>query len=165
VRGQGHAPATLYPRERPGSHCTGGWLGPRADLDRRGKSRPHRDSIPGPSSPQPVAIPATFIMYCSLIYNEVNKFTQEQAMNAPRGSRGIALLFLTPALVGGWVVSATPRPLYPRERDTVPTGGWVGSRAGVDGIGKSRPPAPTNIRSPDRPARSQSLYRLSYWAH
>ena len=24
-----------------------------------GKSRPHRDSIPGPSSPQPVAIPIT----------------------------------------------------------------------------------------------------------
>ena len=31
--------------------------GPRAGLDRCGKSRPHRDSIPGPSSPQPVAIP------------------------------------------------------------------------------------------------------------
>ena len=25
--------------------------------------------------------------------------------------------------------------------------------------------APTEIRSPDRPARSQSLYRLSYLAH
>jgi hypothetical protein len=25
--------------------------------------------------------------------------------------------------------------------------------------------APIGIRSPDRPARSQSLYRLSYWAH
>jgi hypothetical protein len=24
--------------------------------------------------------------------------------------------------------------------------------------------APTGFRSPDRPARSQSLYRLSYWA-
>jgi hypothetical protein len=32
-------------------------VGPRADLDRCGKSRPHRDSIPGPSSPQLVAIP------------------------------------------------------------------------------------------------------------
>jgi hypothetical protein len=41
------------------------------------------------------------------------------------------------------------------------TGGWVGPRAGVDGCGKSRPP-PTGIRSPHRPARSQSLYRLSY---
>jgi hypothetical protein len=40
-----------FPRERPGAHCTGGWVGPRAGLDRCGKSRPHRNSIPGPSSP------------------------------------------------------------------------------------------------------------------
>jgi hypothetical protein len=31
---------TLYPRERHGTHCTGGWVGVRASLDRRGKSRP-----------------------------------------------------------------------------------------------------------------------------
>jgi hypothetical protein len=40
VRGQRHAPASLYPRERPGTHCTGGWVGPRAGLNRCGKSRP-----------------------------------------------------------------------------------------------------------------------------
>jgi hypothetical protein len=41
----------------------------------------------------------------------------------------------------GWVVNATPRPLYPRERPgTHFTGGWVGPRAGVDRYGKSRPP-------------------------
>jgi len=39
VRGQRHAPAALYPRERPCAHCTGGWVGPRAGLDRCGKSR------------------------------------------------------------------------------------------------------------------------------
>ena len=39
------------PRERPGTHCTGSWVGPRAGLDRCGKYHPHRDSIPGPSSP------------------------------------------------------------------------------------------------------------------
>ena len=33
VRGQRHAPAALYPRERRGTHCTGGWVGPRAGLD------------------------------------------------------------------------------------------------------------------------------------
>ena len=38
-------------------------------------------------------------------------------------------------------------------------GGWMGPRAGLDGCGKTRPP--TGIRSPDRPARSESLYRLS----
>ena len=40
-------PRPLYPRERPGTHCIGGWMGPRAGLDGCGKSRPpHRDSIP-----------------------------------------------------------------------------------------------------------------------
>ena len=34
VRGQRHAPAALDPWERPGTHCTGGWVGPRAGLDR-----------------------------------------------------------------------------------------------------------------------------------
>jgi hypothetical protein len=51
VSGQQHAPAILYPRERPGTHCTGGWVGPRVGLNRCRKSRPHLDSIPGPSSP------------------------------------------------------------------------------------------------------------------
>ena len=50
-RGQRHASAALYPRERPGTHCTGGWVGPRSSLDRCGKSRCYRDSIPGQSSP------------------------------------------------------------------------------------------------------------------
>jgi hypothetical protein len=55
-----------------------------------------------------------------------------------------------------------PDAFYPRERPgTHCTGGWVGPRAGLDRCGKSRP---TEIRSPDRPARSQSLYRLSYRA-
>jgi hypothetical protein len=44
-------PRPLYPRERPGTHYTGGWVGPRAGLDVCEKSRPHRDSIPGPSIP------------------------------------------------------------------------------------------------------------------
>jgi len=38
----------------------------------------------------------------------------------------------------------------------------VGPRAGLDWCGKSRP---TGIRSPDRPAGRQSLYRLRYPAH
>ena len=42
----------LYPRERPGTHCIGGWVVPRAGLDgcRKLQPPPHRDSIPGPSS-------------------------------------------------------------------------------------------------------------------
>jgi hypothetical protein len=46
VRVQRHAPAALYPRERPGTHCTRGWADHRAGLDRCGKSRPHWDLIP-----------------------------------------------------------------------------------------------------------------------
>jgi len=32
VNGQQHAPAALYPREKPGTHFTGGWVGTRAGL-------------------------------------------------------------------------------------------------------------------------------------
>jgi hypothetical protein len=44
-------PRPLYPQERPGTHCTGSWVGPRAGIDVCEKSRPHGDSIPGKSSP------------------------------------------------------------------------------------------------------------------
>jgi hypothetical protein len=34
VSGQRQAPTALYSREKdPGTHCTGGWVGPRAVLD------------------------------------------------------------------------------------------------------------------------------------
>ena len=64
----------------------------------------------------------------------------QQAMKTKTGSRCIAVLFLTSALDGGWVVNATPRLLYPREWPPTPCiGGWVGPRAGLKGCGKSRP--------------------------
>jgi hypothetical protein len=47
-------PRPLYPRERD---PLGGWVGPRAGLEECEKPRPHRVSIPGPSSPWRVAIP------------------------------------------------------------------------------------------------------------
>ena len=52
VGGKRHAPATL-PRERPGTHRVGGWVGPRAGLDRVRKISPP----PGfdPWNVQPVA--------------------------------------------------------------------------------------------------------------
>jgi hypothetical protein len=43
-------PQPLYPWERLGTHCTQGWVGPRASLDMCEKSCPHRDSIPRPSN-------------------------------------------------------------------------------------------------------------------
>ena len=53
VGGQGLALATLAPRKRHGTRCIGGWVGPRAGLDRCGKiSPPPRFD---PRTVQPVA--------------------------------------------------------------------------------------------------------------
>jgi len=60
-------------------------------------------------------------------------------------------LSLTSALDGGGC--STPRP------GTHWTGGWVGPRARTN---RCENLAPTWIRSPDRPARRESLYRLRY---
>ena len=58
------------------------------------------------------------------------------------------------------MVSTTLRPLYSRERrDTHCTGGWLGLGAGLDGMEIL---VHTGIRPPDRPALSESLYRLRY---
>ena len=53
--GEGSAsrPGRCLPRERPGTHCTGGWVGPRAGLERCGKSRP--PPAFDPRTVQPVA--------------------------------------------------------------------------------------------------------------
>ena len=48
--------AALYPRERPGTHFTGDWVGPRVGLDGRKISSPPGFD-PGPSSPWSVTIP------------------------------------------------------------------------------------------------------------
>jgi len=70
---------------------------------------------------------------------------------------------MTAALEGGEGSAARPgRTLYPQERHgTHFTGGWVGPRAGLD-VRKTRP---RRDSIPDRPAHSQSLYRLSCPTH
>jgi len=61
---------------------------------------------------------------------------------------------MTTALEGG-VFSSTPRPFFTPRKDPVPIAQEAGWATGpVWTGGKSRP---TGIRSPDRPARSQSL--------
>ena len=47
----------LFSRERPGTFYLGCWMGLTVVLDRQGKSRSTRDSIPEPSNPQQVTIP------------------------------------------------------------------------------------------------------------
>jgi hypothetical protein len=63
VGDQCHAQAALHPPppapERHSIHCIGGWVGLRDGLDRFGKSRPQRDSIPRPSSLQQETTPTT----------------------------------------------------------------------------------------------------------
>jgi hypothetical protein len=79
-------------------------------------------------------------------------------------SRGIALLILDLGARRGWVVSTTPRPHCTPGKDPVPIvqeAGWASGPVWTC----TKNLAPTEIRSPDRPARSQSLYRLSYRAH
>ena len=84
------------------------------------------------------------------------KFILEQAMKTQRGSRGIAVLFPcfwrlmrvgdqqhTPATLP---LGEIWYPFYSRLGGPQGWSGWV----------------PTGIRSPYRPARSESLYRLSY---
>ena len=61
----------------------------------------------------------------------------------------------------GRVVNATYRPLYPQERDPVPTIQEV-AWASEPVYGSAENLAPIGIRSPGQPARSESLYRLSY---
>ena len=83
---------------------------------------------------------------------------------AHRGSRGIALLNNDHSTRKGWEVSVTHRLLFTSGKDTVPIvqgAGWAPEPvwAGAENL------ATTGIRSPDRPAHSQSLYRLRYPAH
>jgi hypothetical protein len=115
------------------------------------------------------------LYYCLLGYNIMYsgrylvtflnvKFAVQQATKDQVESRGIALLFFNLGARWGCVINATPRPQYVRERDPVPIvqeAGWAPEpvRTGAENL------APTGIRSPDRPARSESLYRLRYPDH
>jgi len=45
----------IYPRERHDTHCIGGWVG--QVWTGAENLAPHRDPVPGPSSPYQVAIP------------------------------------------------------------------------------------------------------------
>jgi hypothetical protein len=79
-------------------------------------------------------------------------------------SSGIALLSHDHGTKRGWGVSVTPRPLFTPGKDPVPIVQGTGWAPGPVWTG-AESLAPTGIRSPDRPSRSQSLYRLSYPAH
>ena len=82
---------------------------------------------------------------------------------AQRMGRGIALLFHDRGTRRGWVVSSSPRPHFTPGMDPVSIlqeAGWAPGPVWKGG--KSRLHRDS---IPDRPARSQSLYRLSYPTH
>ena len=77
VRGQRHAPAALPPGEKPGTHCTGGWLGPG------GVMCDHRRQSLWPQGAWPPFKYQTLIKtLCKLI-----KAIPLQAWTGPEGSR------------------------------------------------------------------------------
>jgi len=80
-----------------------------------------------------------------------------------RVGRCTALLFHDRGTRRGWVVSSMPRPHFTHGRDPVTIlqeAGWAPGPVWTGG--KSRPHRDS---IPERPARSQSLYRLCYPAH
>jgi len=82
---------------------------------------------------------------------------------AYRGSRGIALLFLDHGTRRSEVSASRSGRSFPGKDPIriVQEAGWTPRPVWTDAENF----APIGIRSPDRPARSQSLYRLCYTAH
>jgi len=137
-----------------------------------GKSRFHRDSIPDRPARSQLLHRMSYRAHTAKNIKIIKKVkcTLVQALRlctgrtAHRGSRGLALLFLDHGTRSVWGVSVTPWPLFAPWKDPIPIlqeGGWApGSLwTGAENL------ALTGIRSPDHPARSQSLYRLRYRAH
>jgi len=83
---------------------------------------------------------------------------------AHRGSRAIAILFLDHGTRRGSGIIVTPRPHFTPGKDSVPIVQEAGWAPGPVWTGAENL-APNGIRSPDRPARRQSLNRLRYPAH
>ena len=80
---------------------------------------------------------------------------------ARRWSRGIALPFRDHGTGRRWGFNVTPRPFFTPGKEAVPVVQEAGWAPGLVWTGAEYL-ASTGIRSPDRPAHSQSLYWLSY---
>ena len=107
---------------------------------------------------------ALFVRYVKVKCTNVQALRLCTGRTANRWSRGIALPFHDHGNRRGWGARVTPRPLFSPGKDPVPIvqeAGWAQGRSGQ--VRKFSPP--TGIRSPNCPARRQSLYRLSYRAH
>jgi hypothetical protein len=88
------------------------------------------------------------------------KSALEQATKAQRSSRCVTLVFFNLSDRCGWVVNATPRQLYPRERAGTQEAGWAPGPVwtGAENF------VPIGIRSPNRPAHSSHhVNRIWIW--
>ena len=103
------------------------------------------------------------VIWVVFSYVKKVKWSRYRPSVAQRVGRGIALLFHDCGTRRGWVVSSKLRPHSTPGKDPVPIlqkTGWAPGPVWTGG--KSRPHRDS---IPDRPARSQSLYRLNYPAH
>ena len=113
----------------------------------------------------PIGMEDSVMGHCKKVYcTLVQALRLCTGRTAHRGSRDIALTFHDHGTRMGWGVSVTPRSLFTPGKDPVPIVQEAGWAPGPVWTGAENL-APTGIRSPDRPARSQSLYRLRYPAH
>jgi hypothetical protein len=101
-----------------------------------------------------------FLVKCTLV--QALKLCKGRTVR--RGRRVITLPFLDHSTRRGWGVSVMPLHLFtPRKYPVsiVQEAGWASGSVWTSAENL----APTGIQSPDLPARSQSLFRLSYPVH
>ena len=102
-----------------------------------------------------------FLRYGSYSKKDINKYSSKMRFILEQTTKVWLYSFFHLSVRWGWVVKATPRKLYYRETDQLSVlqeAGWAPGPVwtGADNL------AQAGIRFPDRPASSESLYRLSY---
>jgi len=152
VCGQRQAPAALPPGKKPGA------LYRRLSRPKVRPGRVRKISPPPAFDFRTLRPPAS--CYTDYAIMCEGKVISLQTGVAQRVGRGIALLFHDRGTRRGWVVSSTLRPYFTPGKDPVPILQEAGWAPGPVCAGEKSRPRRDSI--PNHPARSQSLYRLSY---
>ena len=81
--GQYHAAVALPPGKRPGTHCIGGWVGPRANLE----TRPENLDATEIRSPDPPALSESLyrLSYPATIWRAAANILNKQSRRADKG--------------------------------------------------------------------------------